>query len=140
PAKPPGSSYPSGLLSALSGEQCNCRHFPPPLAYRLGRHTAIVVSAGKIAHNARACSKTCAVADANVIRDSDLASHHDTIADFTASENPDMANDHRMPADTGVVPDLDKIIDLGSLTDNGVAERATINSRAGADLHLVLEN
>src|SRR5579863_390124 len=45
-----------------------------------------------------------------------------------------------MPTDSSIVPDLDEIIDLCTLTDNRVAKRPTIDRRAGSDFHAILNN
>src|SRR4026207_2294760 len=45
-----------------------------------------------------------------------------------------------MASDADVVSDLHEIIDLGSLADDGIAERAPIDRAVAADLDVVLDN
>ena len=45
-----------------------------------------------------------------------------------------------MPADHHVVPDLNQIINFGALADHGVAQRAPVDRRIGADLDIVLND
>src|SRR2546423_14678445 len=45
-----------------------------------------------------------------------------------------------MFADLHVVPDLDKIIDLGPLAYHGFAERGTIDRGASADLDVIFDS
>ena len=45
-----------------------------------------------------------------------------------------------MPSDRDVVSDLDQIVDLGALADHGIAGRAAIDRRVGADLDVVLDD
>src|ERR1700682_1045958 len=44
-----------------------------------------------------------------------------------------------MSADCHIVANLDLIVDFGALADHGVAQAAAIDGRAGADLHIVLD-
>ena len=43
-------------------------------------------------------------------------------------------------ADRHVMSDLDEIVDLGSLSDDGIARRSPVYGATGADFHIVLNN
>src|ERR1700737_3098392 len=45
-----------------------------------------------------------------------------------------------MAADFHVVRDLDQVVDLGPLADHGVADRAPVDGRIGADLDPILDD
>src|SRR5262249_44970465 len=105
-----------------------------------GRHTTVILSPRKITHNARPCSKPGTVSDPDVIRDPDLPADHHEIAEFAAPGNPDMADDHRVPPDPGVVSDLNEIVDLCTFPDHRFSQCAAVDGRAGTDFYPVLEN
>ena len=60
--------------------------------------------------------------------------------ELAAAGNADLADDHAVPADLRVVPDLHQIIDLGAFADHRVAQRAAVDGGAGADLDPVLDD
>jgi hypothetical protein len=68
-----------------------------------------------------------------------LAGQHRKISHRHAARNADLGDNQTMPPDRAVVSDLDKIVDLGALADDGVASRAAIDRRIGADLDLILD-
>jgi hypothetical protein len=45
-----------------------------------------------------------------------------------------------MSTDSSIVPDLDKIIDLCTFTDNRVTERPTVDRGTGSDFNVILNN
>ena len=75
-----------------------------------------------------------------MIRDPDLASHHDEISDDRAAGYAGQSRNQAMPPDADVVRDLHEIVDLGALADDGIARRAAIDRDVGADLDIVLND
>src|SRR5262245_30873676 len=69
-----------------------------------------------------------------------LAAHDDKVAQFGGTGNAGLADDHAMPADHHVVPDLHEIINFGALTDHGVLQRAAIDAAVGADFHVIVDD
>ena len=55
-------------------------------------------------------------------------------------EMPTLADDHAMPADDDVVPDLHEIINFRAFADDRVLERAPVDALIGADLDVVLDD
>src|SRR5262245_44788525 len=69
-----------------------------------------------------------------------LAAHHDKVAQFGGPGNAGLADNHAMPADHHVVPDLHEIINFAALADDGVLERPAIDAAIGADFHVIVQN
>src|SRR4030095_6644614 len=59
--------------------------------------------------------------------------------DRQAAREPDLGREQAMPADGHIVADLDLIVDFGALAYDRVAQAATVNGGAGADLDIVLD-
>src|SRR5580658_6763490 len=70
--------------------------------------------------------------------DSRLRCDDAVIAETRAARETDLAHDQAMPAYRHVVGDLDKVVDLGALADDGWAERAAIDGGVGANLHVIV--
>ncbi len=51
-----------------------------------------------------------------------------------------LAHDQTVPANDHVVRDMHQIINLGALADDGGTKRSAVNSRVGADLHVVVDD
>ena len=75
-----------------------------------------------------------------MIGNSTLPAEHDKIAQRGAAGYSRLRNNHAMPAYMDVVPNLHEIINLRSLADDGIAQRAAIDRDAGANFHLVLHD
>src|SRR6185312_7531748 len=80
-----------------------------------------------------------AVADLEVVVDTDLCSQGYVVTDRQAAREPDLGRQQAVPADGHIVADLDLIVDFGALADHGVAQAAAVDGRAGADLDIVLD-
>src|SRR5437667_11036281 len=57
-----------------------------------------------------------------------------------AARDPALGDDPAMPADHGVGADLHQVADAGPFADDGVASIAAVDGRAGADLHVILDD
>ena len=58
----------------------------------------------------------------------------------SAARNAGLRSNQAMPPNGTVVCDLDQVVDLGALADDGVSGRAAVDGRIGADLHVVLDD
>src|SRR3954454_4815393 len=115
-------------------------HFPEPVPDRLCRRAAPSGSRRHVAVDvARACDLR-ALADPQVPDDADLAAEHDEILERGRARDADLRHDHAMAPDDDVMTDLDEVIDLRPLPDHGVAARAAVDRRIGADLDVVLDD
>src|SRR5208337_4018037 len=80
------------------------------------------------------------IADFQMATDADLPGKDYIIAQLGAAGNADLRDDNAMLADFHVVGDLDKIINLRALADDGRAERAAVNRHVRADFHVVAKD
>ena len=62
------------------------------------------------------------------------------VANLSGASDACLRNDHATPSNRNVVTDLHEIVDLRALADYRVAQRASIDCRIRADLHIVLNN
>src|SRR5581483_4966802 len=118
------------------------RHLARPFPDRLGRHSAVIPAARKIAtpRHAGLGAQTCPVHDARMIAQPDLATQDDEIADLAAAGDTNCSNDYAMAAQMRVVPDLYEIVDFGAFPDHRVAQRPPIDCGAGPDFNAVLND
>src|SRR5665213_4022948 len=119
-----------------------CMNLADPLADGPERRAAIVLAAfiGNSGLRGGAGGDAGAVADLDVVGEADLRSDYDEIAQFAASSDAGLRHDDVVAADMGVVADLDEVIEFGSLADHGVAQRASVDRRAGANFATVLDD
>ena len=66
--------------------------------------------------------------DLDVIGDADLAAHNDEITNLDAAGKANFSRQYAVPSEARVVPNLDQIINLGALPDNGVGQSAAIDA------------
>src|SRR4029077_17516424 len=117
-----------------------CRTTPEKFFRRNCRCAHPFPAGGNIVHDTGPGSDHGARSDGNVIGKSDPPAHHDIVPDCAASRNAGMRGEHAVPPDLDVVRDLDEVVDLGPLPDHGVADRAAVDGRIGAYLHIVLDD
>ena len=70
-------------------------------------------------------------------RETRLSRDDYVVADRRRAGDPRLRHDKAAPPDTHVVSDLNQVVDLGPGTDHGCPDRAPIDGRVGADLHVV---
>src|SRR5262249_56148300 len=75
-----------------------------------------------------------------MVGDADLTAQHGVVSDLDAARNPGLRDDEAMASDRAVMADLDQIIDLGALANDGVAAAAPVDRGIGADLDVVLDD
>src|SRR5512136_3075350 len=78
--------------------------------------------------------------DLDVADRAGLAAHDDEIAKFGRAGNACLRDDHAVPSDHDVVPDLHEIINFRALSDDGVLKSPAIDGCIGPDLHIVLDD
>ena len=84
--------------------------------------------------------KLRAFADRHVIAYPDAAAQRHEISKRRTSGDSGLRHNDAMPANADIVADLDQIVDLGALADHGIADGATVDRGAGADLDVVLDD
>jgi hypothetical protein len=68
-----------------------------------------------------------------------LPAHLDVVAEGGGAGDADLGDEEAAPADPHVMADLHEVVDLRPFADDGLAEGGTVDGRAGADLHVVLD-
>ncbi|SDG77994.1 hypothetical protein SAMN04487974_10843 [Pelagibacterium luteolum] len=66
--------------------------------------------------------------------------HDDTVTEHGRTTQTTHARNDAIAPDTAIVPDLDKIIDLAPLADDGIAKRTSIDRGVRANLHAILDD
>src|SRR5689334_15620055 len=80
-----------------------------------------------------------AIADLEMVVDSDLSPERHIVTDGQAAREPDLSRQKAMPANDHIVADLDLIVDFGTLADDRVAQAAAVDGGARPDLNVVLD-
>src|SRR5690606_10692138 len=75
-----------------------------------------------------------------MIGKSHTSAQHCLVTNNATARDAAMRGNDTKTADPHVVRNLDKIIDLGTFTDNGVIQRTAIHRCIGANLDIVLNN
>ena len=75
-----------------------------------------------------------------MIRKTNLTAQNDEISQVTATGNSDLRDDHIVPTDPCVVPNLHEIIDLGPLSDDSVTKRSAVDCGARAYFDPILDD
>src|SRR5262249_40743680 len=81
-----------------------------------------------------------AAADLDVISYANLTAQNDEVAKFDAARQANFCSEDAVPTDARVVPNLDQIINLGALPDDGVGQGAAIDAGIGPDFDAVLKD
>src|SRR6185436_6255343 len=81
-----------------------------------------------------------AAAHLDVTDHAGLGAHHHVVAQLRRASDAALGNDDAVPADHHVVGDLHEVVDLGALADHRVRQRAAVDGRIGADLHIVTDH
>ena len=71
--------------------------------------------------------------------DTRLSGDDDVVANDRASRDPGERDDDTVFSDAGIVPNLDKVIDLGALLNPSLAEPGSINGCVRADFDIVID-
>src|SRR5262245_41088449 len=108
-------------------------HLTEPLPRRLRRYSAPLSAGRHVAMDDAGGGNLRPLADRNMIVDADAGAEDHEIAKRNAAGNAGLGDQNPMAADHHIVPDLDQVVDLGSLADDGVPDGAAVDRRAGAD-------
>src|SRR5579864_2210864 len=85
-------------------------------------------------------SKNGSILDAHVVRDSDLAADDDIILYHCAAGETCLRRDHNVFANIDVVSHMYQVIDFCAAANAGDIERAAIDGRIGANLHVIFND
>ena len=91
-------------------------------------------------HQAGSRGKLGTWAERQMIGYSNTATELNAVAESHGARQADIACDHAATAYIGIVGNLDEIVDLGALADDGVGQGAAIDRGIGADLDVVLDD
>src|SRR5262249_33691177 len=69
-----------------------------------------------------------------------LSSHDHEVPEFRRPGDADVADDHAMPADHHVVPDLHEIINFGAVADDRILKSAPVHAAIGADFDVAADD
>jgi hypothetical protein len=128
-------------MRILLSSQPRHRHgLSVPLAHRHRRISADDGMGCDIANDAAADGNLRLSTDGNVVADDDSAPYHDKIFDRRAPSDPDMACQNAPDSKVHVMGDLHAVIDLASIADAGVPQRAAIHGASGPDFHIVADD
>src|SRR5262249_4426077 len=112
---------------------------PEPLLGRPGNMAAPTLVCGNIIHHPAGRRDLCTIADRYVVVESGSRSDRHVVTDRQAAREPDLGREQAMPADGHIVADLDLIVDFGAVAYDRVAQAATVDGGAGANLDIVLD-
>ena len=74
-----------------------------------------------------------------MIAEANLPSNHTIILDCNAAADSSLRRDHDMLTNVAVVPDVNHIVELGTLPYSGAAQCTSINRRVSAQFHIVFD-
>jgi hypothetical protein len=80
------------------------------------------------------------VVDLDMAIDPNLTGENDKVAQLGTSGNSDMGTDDTVLAHDHIMSDLDKVIDLGPLSNARLGKAGPVDTGIGSDLDLILEN
>src|SRR5690606_12033276 len=80
------------------------------------------------------------IPDFKVIRQTRLPGDDHPIADFAATGDAHLGDDHAVFADDVVVADHDQVINLGAPLDEGGAQVGAVNRGTGADFNVIFNH
>src|SRR5690348_1913716 len=90
-----------------------------------------------VTKNARLPADPSAGADRVMALEPSLSPNHDTILDHRGTGDADLRRDEAELADTRVVRDVDEVVHFRARADHRVADAATVDSGASADLDVI---
>jgi hypothetical protein len=79
-----------------------------------------------------------AIADVEVVGQTDLAGQDNAVADDTRATDSNLRTNDAVSADNAIVTDLDEVVYLCALPNDGPVEASTIHGAVRANLHVVL--
>src|ERR1700730_8842427 len=126
PRSPVVLGFRRGLV-ALVGTHCQTLqrlHLAEPLPDRLGGSAAPDRSRRNVVLDDADRRDLGPLADRDMVVDSHPGGEHDEIPQRHAAGYSGLGHDDAMPADFHIVGDVDEVVDLGPLADDGVAVRS----------------
>jgi hypothetical protein len=82
-------------------------------------------------------SNDCAFLDSRVIAESDLTTDHGLIFNYYTSTDSCLCRNHNALANVAVMSYMDHVVELRTTTNSSTTKRCAIDTRMGADLHVV---
>jgi len=109
------------------------------LSERLGIGKAAPESPGwNISHNRGSRCEPRSLADRNVLADTNSCAENNEVFQSHAATQPRLTGYDAMAPNNNVVGDLNEVVDLGSLSNNRIANPAPIDCRSSSNLDIML--
>src|SRR5262249_11685761 len=131
---------PARLCQRSLGQLLQGGNFPQPLSSRFCRRSAPALARRNVVHNAGSSGDHGTGSNRHVVGHASFAAHDNAILDRGAARDADLRGQQAMASDRDVVRDLDEIVDLAALADDGVANRAPVDRAVRPDLDVVLDD
>ena len=97
-------------------------------------------SRGDVLRNPRLRTDGRALADLDMIDDSNLPGESYILAQLRAARDTSLRRDHRILPNLNVMRDLHQIVDFRAAANHRAAQRRAVDGGVGADLHIVLDD
>lgn len=100
---------------------------------------AVLAGFQRLANAAAGCDKDV-VFELDMADNSNLAAKHDVFAGFNRSGDASLSCDDVVLANFNVMGDLDEVVDLCPISDDGSLEARAVDGRVGADLYVIFKD
>lgn len=80
------------------------------------------------------------VADGDLVLDLGTEADVDAVTDHRATSDASLCDDHAIFADAGVVSYVDKVVDLGTCSDDRIPKGSPVDAHVAADLYIVTDD
>ena len=114
-------------------------YFSPLLDFHLGSACNRGISRNVFGY-AASSGRDHAVSQLHVIRHPDLPAQDDILAEFRTSSDSGLSGQNAVFTDFHAVGDLDQIVNLAPLFDDGLPERGPVDGAVGPDFDIVLDD
>ena len=116
-----------------------CLH-PQPLRMRLHRESRTEHAFGHVGNDAGARRIGGVPPDSDMPHRADLPAKRDVVPHDRGAGDACLRHRKAVRAQLAVMADMDEIVDLRAMSDDGRPHRRTVNAHMGADLHVILQD
>src|SRR5688572_2026605 len=99
-----------------------------------------VAPGGNIRGDRRAAANNSSRTNGEMAARAGPSAHQDAVLEHSRAGEAGLARNQAIAANTAIVANLHKIVDLAALPNHGVAKGAAVDRRVGSDLDLVLHD
>src|SRR5215207_4406984 len=140
PLHSPRHLFPGRLMAAPRRQALQRRMLAEELAGRPRRAPAPALAGRDVGHHAGAGGDLGSLSDPEVWGNRRMASDRDEILDRGRARDSDLRDDDAVPPDDHVVGDLDEVVDLRALADDGVPAAAAVDRGVCSDFDVVVND